>query len=104
MLKLRSRPTAILCHGWGIGRVVLLKAASLGIKIPEQLSIIVQGAEAQGLDHIPKVTVIDHDLQKMISESLDLLLRLIDGKRIPPRSIRIEPKLVIMDSTGPAPE
>jgi DNA-binding LacI/PurR family transcriptional regulator len=103
MLKLRSRPTAILCHGFDIARVVVLTATSLGIKIPRQLSVVARGTQAEGIDNIPKITVIEHDHQRMINDSLDLLLQLIGGHRIQPRSIRIEPRLVIMESTAPAP-
>jgi LacI family transcriptional regulator len=103
LLALKRPPTAIFAANDDMAAGVIRVAAKLGVKVPEQLSVV-------GCDDIslarqihPSLTTIRQPLAAMAELAV---LRIIDsaGQDSPPRGVEIIPgNIEIRESTGPAP-
>jgi LacI family transcriptional regulator len=86
-----------------IGAVRALREA--GLRVPEDVSVVgfddIQSAGFQS----PPLTTVRQPLRKMGEVAADMLLRRIASPEpeAPPRILKIEPDLIVRDSTGPAP-
>lgn len=100
---------AVVCYNDLIAIGFMGVASSLGISIPADLSVV-------GIDNIPfgrftspPLTTVDTQSEQLGEDGMRLLLRLIAGDDPPaPGHTRLEPRLVLRDSTrsrsdGPAP-
>ncbi len=100
-LKESPRPTAIFaCNDW-MATGALYAAQRLGIKVPEQLSII-------GYDNIiisqlsqPKLTTVDQNMYKLGQLAADMLQDLAQKKMKNYKKIILDTKLVKRDSCSP---
>ena len=72
-----------------------------GIRIPEDISVVGFDDIDSAAFHQPRLTTIRQPLEQMGATSAELLLRELRGDRVPPGQVRIEPELVIRESTGP---
>jgi LacI family transcriptional regulator len=80
-----------------IGAMRALKQA--GVSIPEQVEVIgFDGIELSGLIEPPLSTVFQPSLE-MGARSAALLLQMIDGKVLKPKSITLMPKIVLRGTT-----
>ncbi|MBK7660075.1 MAG: LacI family DNA-binding transcriptional regulator [Betaproteobacteria bacterium] len=110
----KGKPDAVVCYNDLVAIGFMGVATTLGIRIPEDLSVV-------GIDNIPfgrftspALTTVDTQSEKLGEEGMRLLLRLIAGEDPPaPGHTRLEPRLVLRDSTrvrlaeaspGPAPK
>ena len=79
-------------------------AADLGLRIPEDLSVV-------GFDDIdlggfvdPALTTVHQPIRLKGADAIRLLLREVDGSSsLAPEHVRLATKLVVRASTGPAP-
>lgn len=103
LLKLRLRPTAVFCFSddMAIGAMSVLQEN--GFRIPQDISIM-------GFDDIryarlmtPALTTIHQPLEEIGKACIELLLEQLDGKSEPGRYIELPFKLMVRQSTGPAP-
>ena len=102
LLSLEDKPTAIFCFSDEMAIGVLRRAAELGIKIPEQLSVV-------GFDNIPfsefctpQLTTV-HQPRQLIGESaMKLLLSILSGKK-PNPEITLPAQLIFRGTTMPPP-
>jgi len=97
LLELKNRPTAIFCYNDRCALSVYSAAASIGIKIPKELSVI-------GYDNqivlseflIPKLTTVQLPHYEMGAWAIKYLF---DHKKgYPPINEKIEPMLIIRES------
>ena len=95
-------PTAILCGNDVLAFGAMLEAASLGLQVPRDLSII-------GFDDLemarhlhPALTTVRVPTEAMWSTAADRLMAAIRGEPVQ-RSTQIDVALVVRQSTGPAP-
>ena len=95
-------PTAILCGNDVLAFGALLEAASLGLQVPRDLSII-------GFDDLemarhlqPGLTTVRVPTEAMWSTAADRLMAAVRGEHVQ-RSTQIDVALVVRQSTGPAP-
>jgi DNA-binding LacI/PurR family transcriptional regulator len=103
LLKLPSPPTAILAINDLLAIGALRAIKDLNLNVPQDVSLV-------GYDDIPLAKYLDPRLtsaskngEKMGQEAMRLLLaRLDDGER-PRQKIRIPARLILRESTGPAP-
>ncbi|MDX6340577.1 MAG: LacI family transcriptional regulator [Trebonia sp.] len=94
-------PTAIVCGNDVVAMGVLSAARSVGLRVPEDLTVI-------GFDDIRvaawplvNLTTVHCDLELMAKEAVDLLMQQIDGARVQPRVRKIPVALRLRGTHGP---
>ena len=95
-------PTAVICGNDVLAFGAMLEAASLGLQIPHDLSIV-------GFDDLemarhlqPALSTVQVPTESMWSTAADRLVAAIRGEPLQ-RSTKIDVALVVRQSTGPAP-
>jgi LacI family transcriptional regulator len=103
LLDLRPRPTAIVCFNDKVAVGVLKAATARGLRVPQDLSVA-------GFDDIdvsrattPRLTTVRQPLQEMGRTAVTMLMRQLDGHAHEALSMELETRLVVRESTGPAP-
>jgi LacI family transcriptional regulator len=103
LLDLRLRPSAVVCFNDKVAVGVMEAAAARGLRVPADLSIA-------GFDDIdvsrastPRLTTVRQPLQEMGRTAVTMLMRQLDGHAHEALSMELETRLVVRDSTGPAP-
>ena len=103
LLDLRPRPSAVVCFNDKVAVGVLEAAAARGLRVPADLSVA-------GFDDIdvsrattPRLTTVRQPLQEMGRTAVTMLMRQLDGHAHEALSMELETRLVVRDSTGPAP-
>lgn len=99
LLAAPVRPTAIFAANDGMALGVMVAAARLGLRVPEDLSVA-------GFDDMPyaklvwpELTTIRRPLREMASTAVDLLLEPEDGR--PPHHVVLDFELIERGSTAP---
>jgi GntR family transcriptional regulator, arabinose operon transcriptional repressor len=97
-----TRPTAIVCYNDEMALKILHVIREIGLKVPEEFSIV--GFDNSHLAEASEVqlTTIDHPKAEMGVEAAKWLVAAIEGNNKPPlnKSIVYEPKLIIRNSTS----
>jgi LacI family transcriptional regulator, galactose operon repressor len=103
LLELEQRPTAIIAINDLLAMGALRAAADLGLNVPRDLSIV-------GFDNIPmakyivpRLTTVTKDANMLGRKSFELLLARIQNPEIPRQQFHSLARLIIRESTGPAP-
>jgi LacI family transcriptional regulator len=96
-----SGASAVIAHNDLVALGVISGARALGVRVPEDLSVI-------GMDDIPfaavaqpGLTSISVPLARAGELSLELLSRAVAGERQTPRTLRLPTHLVVRATTGP---
>jgi LacI family transcriptional regulator len=96
----KARPDAVVCYNDMVAIGFLGAARTLGISVPADLSVV-------GIDNIPfgrftspALTTVDTQSEFLGEEGMRLLLRLISGDAVVDGHIKVEPRLVMRDSTA----
>jgi LacI family transcriptional regulator len=91
----------VIAHNDLVALGVISGARALGVRVPEDLSVI-------GMDDIPFAAVAQPGLTSIAVPlaragelSLELLSRAVAGERQTPRTLRLPTHLVVRASTGP---
>ena len=94
-----ERPTAVFAQNDQMAVGVLRAARDLGIRIPEQLSVI-------GTDNIPlaqhlepPLTTVHQDFAAIGREAARLLVRAMTHPEVTPEHLRLLPQLVLRKTT-----
>jgi LacI family repressor for deo operon, udp, cdd, tsx, nupC, and nupG len=104
ILLAKKRPTAIfcMCDETALGCLYALKEHNF--RIPQDISVV-------GFDDIkfaqyfsPALTTIAQPVAEIGKQCVEVLLDIIDGKEVKRPMVVLPHKLVIRDSTGPAPD
>jgi len=103
LLDLTPRPSAVVCFNDKVAVGVMEVAAARGLRVPEDLSVA-------GFDDIdvsrattPRLTTVRQPLQEMGRTAVTMLMRQLDGHVHETLSMELETRLVVRQSTGPAP-
>lgn len=103
LLATTPAPTAILCGNDVLAHGALLEAATLGIRVPEQLSIV-------GFDDLdmarhvqPALTTLHVPAEEMWRTAAERLLSALSGQACALNTV-MNVELVVRESTGPAPD
>ena len=103
LLDLRPRPSAVVCFNDKVAVGVLEVAAARRLRVPQDLSVA-------GFDDIdvsrattPRLTTVRQPLQEMGRTAVTMLMRQLDGQAHEALSMELETRLVVRESTGPAP-
>jgi LacI family transcriptional regulator len=98
----KQRPTAILCGNDLMAIGVLEAASEMGLKVPEDLSVM--GYDDQELSrytHPPLSTLVLPNYE-MGQRATEILLNIAaGGKSLRPRTVKINGPLVVRSTTGP---
>ena len=103
LLQQRPPPTAVVCFNDKVAVGVMEAAAARGLRVPADLSVA-------GFDDIdvsrattPRLTTVRQPLQEMGRTAVTMLMRQLDGHAHEALSMELETRLVVRESTGPAP-
>lgn len=103
LLNLDDRPTAIFAQSDFLAMGVYKAAKRLGIRIPEELSVVgfddIQTAGFMG----PALTTIHQPLMEMAARAATMILDARSGQTVDPRAI-LPNTLVVRESTCPPPK
>jgi len=101
LLSLPEPPTAIFAFNDAIAVGAMRAAHELGVRVPEELSVI-------GFDDIayatmvgPMLTTVRQPLGELGRTAVNLLLRLLERPGSEPRQIELSTRLVVRDTTAP---
>ncbi|SFC86505.1 LacI family DNA-binding transcriptional regulator [Clostridium uliginosum] len=99
--KLSSPPTAIVCATDKLALQTISSAQQIGIKIPEDLSIIGFDDIEEASEYFPSLTTIQQSVSEITATAIDQLISMIqDKEKEYPKEQIIEPKLIVRSSTS----
>jgi LacI family transcriptional regulator, galactose operon repressor len=103
LLDLRPRPSAVVCFNDKVAAGVLEAATARGLRVPDDLSVA--GFDDIGVSRAttPRLTTVRQPLQEMGRTAVTMLMRQLDGHAHEALSMELETRLVVRESTGPAP-
>ena len=97
------RPTGVLAMSDAMAIGVLRAARELGLRVPEDVSVV-------GFDDIdisqhtnPPLTTVHQPIRRKGESAVRLLLSVVQRRDLPPEQLRLETRLIVRGSTGPAP-
>jgi LacI family transcriptional regulator len=103
LLKLATRPTAIVVINDLLAMGALRAAADLGLRVPEDVSVV-------GFDNIPmanylvpRLTTVTKNAFAGGQKAFELLLSRIRNPELPRQIVYGSTQLIVRESTGPAP-
>ncbi|WP_349899638.1 LacI family DNA-binding transcriptional regulator [Parafrigoribacterium soli] len=102
LLTLRNRPTAVFAANDMSAISVLNVARELGLRVPQDLSVIGFDDIPEAARSTPPLTTVAQPLHELGAQALGMLIRRLDGQEVP-RHVQLPTELVIRSSTGPAP-
>jgi len=97
----RSRPTALVAANDYMALGLLRAFRERGLAVPDALSLVGYDNAAAGEHSDPGLTTVGQNAEAMGARAVDFLLASLRGQS-PERSIRIDPALVVRETTGPA--
>jgi LacI family transcriptional regulator len=100
LLRLTPRPTAIFAATDRLALDTYAAAARLGLRVPQDLSVIGCGNLVYGAHMTPPLTTCDSHPEQMGAAAAACLIDRIEKKRRKPVELRIQPTLVERASVG----
>lgn len=99
------RPTAIVCARDRVAVGVVLGAARLGLRVPDDVSVVGYDDESEiAAEMSPPLTTVDLPHRRIGERAMELLLaRVVDGDPLPERDQLVPCELIVRGSVGPAP-
>lgn len=99
MLELAVRPTALFCCNDLLAIGALRAARELGLRVPEECSVVSFDDTILASVTDPPLTVIAQPIEQMGRMAVDLVVRGLSGKGDPARRIVLPPELIVRQST-----
>jgi DNA-binding LacI/PurR family transcriptional regulator len=96
-----NRPTALFLEAASMAPMAYRLARSLGLRIPDDLSIVAFGDDSRALSVDPSLTTARIPVTELSVTAIDLLTRLLAGEQVPERTL-ISSALVVRESTAKA--
>lgn len=103
LLNQPSRPTALIAINDLLATGVLRAATDLGLQIPSDLSVVGYDDIHMANYLVPRLTTVSKDVAKMGQTAVKLLLTRIQEPDRAYQTVNFPARLVIRESTGPAP-
>lgn len=103
LLESPSRPTALLAINDLLAVGVLRAIKDLGLDVPRDVSLF--GYDDMPLSRylVPRLSTASKDGEKMGREAIRLLLARLQDPDRPPQQVKLPARLILRESTGPAP-
>ncbi len=104
LMRLPEPPTAVFCANDGFALAALKGALQLGLRVPQDVSILGYNDEITATLFTPELTTIRQPLDKIAGAAVGLLLEIIERPQTPFMETRmlVPPELVIRQTCGPA--
>ncbi|HZT43899.1 MAG TPA: LacI family DNA-binding transcriptional regulator [Chthonomonadaceae bacterium] len=103
LLALNPRPTALVCcEEWRIRQVVEALPA-MGMRVPEELVVVSFNSTEHSARCRPPLTSVAQPLEQIGSAAVDMLIKRIEGRKLPERHRRFPVRLDVRESTQPDP-
>ena len=104
LLDRPDRPTAVLCFSDAFAVATIKVAESLGLRVPEDLSVVGFDDSRRATESRPQLTTVHQEMASKGSEAVRVLMALMGPDR-PDEVERIvlPTSLVVRDSTAPPP-
>lgn len=96
-------PTAIMAADDEIAVGVLATAHALGVRVPEQLSVVGFDDTPQAAWTTPPLTTVHQHLEGMGRMAVETVLSMAEGRRPASRHVELATSLTVRDSTAAAP-
>ncbi|MGI5430759.1 LacI family DNA-binding transcriptional regulator [Streptomyces sp. CA-179760] len=93
--------TAVIAHNDLVALGVIAGARQLGVRVPEDLSVMGIDDMPLAATSYPSLTSIAVPMDRAGSLSLEMLAPSMSGERQDPRTLRLPTQLVVRGSTGP---
>lgn len=103
MLQKQPRPTAIFALADSIAVGTLHAAAHLGIRVPEELSVIGFDNISLASFVIPPLTTVAQPIYAIGESAVRILLRQLQQPDSEPETVTLNTELIVRDSTAPCP-
>jgi len=81
----------------------LRAAADLGLRVPEDLSLVSFDDISMANYLVPRLTTVTKNARAAGTKAFELLLARIQNPDLPRQLAYIKPRLILRESTGPAP-
>ena len=104
LLQLPIRPTALIAVNDLLAIGVMRAAIDLGLKIPQDLSVVGYDDIPFARYMVPRLTTVSKDVVGLGREAVKLLLARIQEPDRPRQTLTFSPKVIVRESTGPAPQ
>jgi LacI family transcriptional regulator len=98
LLTLPDRPTAIMAANDQTAFAILEVANELGIRVPDDLSLIGFDNVPDGEYTTPPLTTVAQSLVGMGSLAADLLMQMLEGRKVENRIFELPTRLIVRDS------
>jgi LacI family transcriptional regulator len=96
-------PSAIFAFNDSMAIGVLQAARERGLRLPVDLSVVGFDDTVEATIAVPALTTVRQPLAEMGRMAVGLLLRLLENRRLEPLRVQLATKLVVRNSTAPAP-
>lgn len=103
LLKLPDRPTALIAINDLLAIGVLRAAGDLGLRVPTDLSLVGYDDIPMAKYMMPRLTTVSKDALRSARQAFKLLLARIQNPELPRQRHVSSARLVVRESTGPAP-
>jgi LacI family transcriptional regulator len=103
LLNLESRPTAILAINDLLAISTIRAAGDLGLHVPDDLSVVGFDDIPMANYHSPRLTTVSKEAYNAGQRAFEMLLARMKTPDIPRQIIHMPTKLIVRESTGPAP-
>ena len=103
LLELPSRPTAILAINDLLAIGALRAAGDLGLQVPNDLSLVGYDDIPMSIYLVPRLTTVTKNAHELGRKAFEVLLERMQNPDLPLQKIHGPAKLIIRESTGPAP-
>lgn len=103
LLQRKDRPTAIIAQTDGIAIGVLEAAHSLGIRVPEELSVIGYNDQPGAATTDPPLTTFNGCHRLVAQTAVQMLIDIAEKKYDSPQTTVLNCPLIVRKSAGPAP-
>jgi LacI family transcriptional regulator, galactose operon repressor len=101
LLAAKERPSAIFAFNDNAAVGVLQVARELGLRVPEDLSVVGFDDSEQAAIVTPALTTVRQPLAEMGRMAVSLLLRLLENQRVEGLKVELATRLVVRASTAP---
>lgn len=103
LLKLASRPTALIAINDLLAIGAVRAAADLKLRVPDDLSLVSYDNIPMANYLVPRLTSVTKDARTLGRKAFELLLVRLQDPDLPRQQVRSPAKLIIRESTGRAP-
>ena len=98
-----NRPTAVFAENWHVCQAIVSSASALGLRIPEDISLIGYGQNALQVAGPVGITSYTPDGERVGQEVAQLLTELVDGNQVRDEPRFVPGRLVERDSVRSIP-